>query len=104
LGLTDAQFFALTPRQYHLLLDQQREKEKREEWRAGVLASVFVNWSMGRPETPVKPSDFNLPLLQIMSEAPKRARINRAKVAAHIRAQFAVAIAAQKRREPRPPR
>lgn len=104
LGLTSREFFDLTPRQYHLLLDQDRARLKHDEWQTGILAAAIVNWSMSRPEEPVKPSDFALPLLRSDLARSKRKRIDRKKIAAQIRAAFDAAMEAQKQRQPRPPR
>ena len=93
LHLTDAEFFALTPRQYSLLLERQREHQKHTEWMVGVLASTVANWSMGAPEEQLQPRHFALPLLQVRE---KRPRINRRKIAAQIRALFDMAIQRQK--------
>jgi len=92
LGLTDDQFYALTPRQYHLLLERHRDREKHTEWMVGLLASTVANWSMGAPKEPLQPRDFPLLLLR---DAPseKHPRINRRRIAKNIRAQFQAAMA-----------
>jgi hypothetical protein len=82
LGLTDQQFFDLTPRQFHLLLDQHRERTKHEEWMVGILAATIANFSGHPPKEPLKPTDF-MPSARAPEEKPKR--INRRKVADRIR-------------------
>ena len=58
LHLTDAEFFALTPRQFHLLLDRHREMTEHQEFLAGIVASAVANFSLGAPKQPLRPKDF----------------------------------------------
>jgi hypothetical protein len=90
LGLTAEQFYELTPRQYHLLLDRHREREKHKEWLAGVVASAVANFGMGAPKEALRPADF--PLMLIQDTKPKPKRINRRRIAAKIREAFTTAM------------
>jgi hypothetical protein len=62
LGLTDRQFYALTPRQYHVLLDQHRECVEHQDYHrellTGIIASTVANFAMGAPKKPLSPRDF----------------------------------------------
>jgi len=83
--LTDEQFYGLTPRQYALLLERHRERERHTEYLVGLVAATIANWSMGAPKEPLKPRDF--PLVQLQEpEVPRR--INRKRIAREIRAGF----------------
>lgn len=94
LALTDREFYDLTPRQYQVLLERHREKQRHTEWLAGVIASAIGNFSMCRPEEPLQPKDFPLALLR--EEAPaRRPRINRKKAIEQMRAAFTQAMKRQ---------
>ena len=95
--MTDEQFYGLTPRQYALLLERHRERERHTEYLVGLIAATIANWSMGAPKEPLKPRDF--PLLLLREEVPGPARINRKKIAERIRAEFARAT----KRQPKGP-
>jgi hypothetical protein len=88
LGLSAEQFYELTPRQYHLLLDRHREREKHKEWLAGVVAAAVANFGMGAPKEAIRPADFPLMLIQDTKPKPKRRRINRQRIAQNIREAF----------------
>jgi hypothetical protein len=83
LGLTDEQFYALTPRQFHLLLDQHRERTEHTELLAGIIASNIVNWGFQPPKKTAVPADF---MPSRMREKPKPKRINRKRIAVNVRA------------------
>lgn len=93
LRLSDEEFYSLTPRQYHLLLDRKLEEVKHSEWLTGVVASAVANWSFGGPKEPLQPKDFPLALLR--EDVSKPTRINRKKVAEQIRAAFQKAMKRQ---------
>lgn len=93
LGLTDDQFYALTPRQFHLLLDRKLDEIRHREYLTGLMAATVANFSLGAPKEPVRPRDFALPLLQDLKE--RKPRLNRKKIAADIRAQFNAALRRQ---------
>lgn len=101
MGLTERQFYALTPRKYWMLLREHREKLREQQWLTGVIAAAIANWGVRAPEEALQPKHFALPLLQTRE---KRKRINRKQIAAQIRAQFDGAIAAQKATALHPPR
>ena len=89
LGLSDEEFYRLTPHQYYVLLKRHENLHKDRRWHAewltGVLASTIVNWSMGAPKEPWQPKDFPLRLLRDKDDL-KPKRINRKRIAAQIRA------------------
>jgi hypothetical protein len=58
LGLTDDEFFRLTPRQFHILLNRHKEVIEHQELLAGIVACVTANFSMGRPDPPREPQDY----------------------------------------------
>lgn len=52
LGLTDAQFWALTPRQYDLLANRFLDAEERASQRFGLLATLYANAHRDREKHP----------------------------------------------------
>jgi hypothetical protein len=44
------------------MLDQHELTVRRQEHQTGILASTFANYSMCRPKTPLKASDFVTPI------------------------------------------
>ncbi len=86
-GLTDDEFYSLTPRQFHLLLEQYEHKVEHTEMLAGIISSTVANWSMGSPKKPLSHTDF-MPS-QWAKEKPIRHRKPTAKqLAARVRAAF----------------
>jgi hypothetical protein len=88
LKLSNREFYELTPRQYHLLLDKHREQIKHTEWLTGVIASAIANWSHWAPEVAMRPMDFALPTLRGDRRLNRAPRLNRKTIAADIRAAF----------------
>jgi hypothetical protein len=58
LGLTDDEFYSLTPFQFHLLLDQHEVKTKHQELLFGIVSSTVANYSMVRGKAPVSAKEF----------------------------------------------
>jgi hypothetical protein len=58
LRLTDAQFFELSPRQFHALTLRRKAEIDHAELLAGIVAACVVNHSMSPPKTPARPIDF----------------------------------------------
>ena len=58
--LTDAEFWSLTPRQFHALLHRHKSRLERDNYFVGLVASVTANYSMCRPDPPFSASDFML--------------------------------------------
>jgi hypothetical protein len=88
LHLTDDEFFSLTPRQYHLLLDQHQRITEHDELLTGIIASTVANFSMARLEKPTNAADF-MPSVLAKDNQPKKLRKPSAKVlAAKVRAIF----------------
>jgi hypothetical protein len=85
LGLTDGEFFALTPRQFHLLVDQHRERVEHQELLSGIIASTVANWSMTGPRKALTPSDFMPSRRQAKAEQKKKPRVNRKRIADRVR-------------------
>jgi hypothetical protein len=90
LGLTDEEFYALTPRQFHLLIDQHRERVEHQELLAGTVASAVANWSMKSPKEPLCAADFMPSRRDREKEKPRR--VNRRRVATRVRAFLAAQI------------
>jgi hypothetical protein len=84
LCLSDADFYALTPRQFHLLVDQHRERVEHQELLTGILAANIVNWSMHAPEKAKVASDF-MPC-RARARPERKPRLNRKKIAMDVRA------------------
>lgn len=96
LRLTPEQFFGITPRQLHLLLDRHREHVQFDEWRTGLLAAVMANFSLAAPKKPLAPSDF-MPSFQLQQRKPsRRRRPSRTAIASNIRCFLLSRIAAQR--------
>lgn len=81
--MTAEEFFRLTPRQFHLLIDQNRERTEHQELLTGIIASAVANWSMCAPKRALAPAHF-MPSRQHQQEKPKR--INRKRIAMNVRA------------------
>lgn len=58
LGLTDADFWALTPRQYAELMERRREDLHRQDLRIGVLCALVANLLGGDKSKVFEPEDF----------------------------------------------
>jgi hypothetical protein len=58
LRLSDAEFLALTPRQFSLLRKRRDAEHERQELLFGIISQNIVNFSMSRPKDPAKASDF----------------------------------------------
>jgi hypothetical protein len=58
LGLTDEQFWRLTPRQYSYLLKRHRQKSEHEELLAAIIARSVVDFSFCHPAKPSKYADY----------------------------------------------
>jgi len=74
-------------------MDRDFERRRHDEYQTGLLAAAIANWSMSAPKEPLRPRDFNLPLLRV---GEKVARIrSRKKIAANVRAMFDRAMSRQ---------
>jgi hypothetical protein len=60
LHLSDAEFWSLTPRQFHALLHRHKQRLERDNYLVGMVASVTANFSMAHPDPPLSASDFML--------------------------------------------
>lgn len=59
LGMTEDAFWRSTPRQFDALLKQHLEQERREDYRAGVVAALVANSIPSKKrKRPYKPEDF----------------------------------------------
>lgn len=58
LGLTEEEFWGLTPRQYVALLERHEEAMEWEDYRMGVIASTIVNMLKAKGGKTFKPEDF----------------------------------------------
>ena len=58
LGLTEEEFWGLTPRQYRALLDRHEEAQEWQDYRAGVIAATVVNMLKAKGGKTYKPTDF----------------------------------------------
>lgn len=84
LQLSDEEFGALTPRQFHLLLARHREKAEHEHYLAAVIASTVANFSLGAPKKPLRPSDF-MPTRSVVQPVTKTKGPSRKAIAQNIR-------------------
>ena len=81
LRLSDEEFYAITPRQYSLLLRRHEELVKHQEVQTGILAATFANytanWSMAPPKRglQLQPADFMPSVLtERAARQPRRRR------------------------------
>jgi hypothetical protein len=74
LGLTPDQFYALSPRQLHLLIDRHWERVRHQELLAGIISAEIRNNSQFRPTKAAIPRDF---MPYCWDSKPKRTRTAR---------------------------
>jgi hypothetical protein len=74
LRIPSTEFYALTPRQYSLLMDAHRNRLLHAEMVQAQTTAAVVNFAFGAPEDPVNPSMFcfHLPEKKVQESAPKR--------------------------------
>lgn len=86
LGLTDDEFFRLTPRQLRLLLNRHREATQHAELLHGIIAAAVVNSGFSAPKKGVEPRLF-MPSQwgKRAEEAEPKRRIRRRDIAQNIR-------------------
>lgn len=58
LGLSSEQFYALTPRQFHLLSEVHRRRLLHHEEIQAYTTAAVINYSLGAPEDAVQPMRF----------------------------------------------
>jgi hypothetical protein len=58
LGLTEEEFWRMTPRQLSALLKRHKREHERQEFLFAQVVSNTVNFSMCRPKQPVTPKQF----------------------------------------------
>ena len=80
LRLSDAEFWALTPRQFHLLVARHREESEHQQYLAGLICSTIANFSLGRPKRPLVPDDF-MPA----RAKPREKKVSRRLIAQNVR-------------------
>ena len=96
LALTDEEFFDLTPRQLHLLLDQHKEQTQQHELLAGIVACTIANHSFSPPKKALLPADYMPSQWAIRQHQRNPApRLNRKQVASNIGCFLRACMAAQ---------
>jgi hypothetical protein len=58
LGVTDAEWLEMTPRQARELSETRLERMQREEVLVGIIASNVANFGPGQPDPPLQATDF----------------------------------------------
>lgn len=58
LGLSDDEFYRLTPRKLGLLKDRKDEALAHQELLIGIAVATLANHSFGMPKEPYSPADF----------------------------------------------
>ena len=58
LGLTEEEFWSLTPREFVALKERHEEAQEWEDYRAGVVACTIVNMLKAKSSKTYKPEDF----------------------------------------------
>jgi hypothetical protein len=88
LGLSDEEFYSLTPKQLYMLLDEHERQIEHQEFMLAQVCSTTANWSMCAPKQPLKPEMF-MPSAWAKEEKTTRKRKPSAKaLAARVRAAF----------------
>jgi hypothetical protein len=57
-GLTDEQFWELTPAQFSALSERYDQDNMRLDFRAAIISSVIANTSRGKDDPPFTPKQF----------------------------------------------
>lgn len=58
MGVSETDFWSLTPRQFECLSSAHSNRQKRDDYRAGVVASTLANCHKGRDADSFSPRDF----------------------------------------------
>lgn len=58
LHLSTEEFYALTPRQFHLLVEAHHKRLAHQEMIQAYTTAAVINYSLAAPEQGVKPTDF----------------------------------------------
>ncbi|WP_420239261.1 hypothetical protein ACOBR2_06695 [Telmatobacter bradus] len=58
LGMSEREFWRSTPNMLRHLKNRLREQQRFQQFQTALLCATVVNFSMGRPKTPVRPADF----------------------------------------------
>jgi hypothetical protein len=58
LGLSDEEFYALTPKQFWYLMDAQHAQTEHTELLFGQVCATICNWGYMRPKELLNPSQF----------------------------------------------
>ena len=92
LGLTDVEFYLLTPRKFDALLKRHRHKVESQELLFGQLTSWMVNTAFRTTEKPTEITDF-MPsrwnAIQAHKRQTKSKRRKRATIATEVRSVMA---------------
>jgi len=78
LNLSDQEFYRLTPRQFHLLLEVRQQQVEYHELLNGLVCSTIANWSMNAPKKPLPCTNF-MPTEWAKADREKPARRKRVK-------------------------
>jgi hypothetical protein len=57
-GLSESQFWDLTPAKFSALFDRVIENKREAFLRSGIIASTIANVNRGKGKSPYKPEDF----------------------------------------------
>lgn len=57
-GISEDEFWELTLREFVTLADRYRERERRADYRAGIIASLIFNAHRTESADPMEPGDF----------------------------------------------
>ena len=79
LGLSEQEFYSITPRQLDALAKRKEYETRHTELLFAQLTSYLINFSTVRPKEPVKPADFMPSEWAKEKPQPKRVRITAAK-------------------------
>lgn len=58
LGLGEEEFWRLSPRQFGALLERHNEEQRKEDWRAGMIAATIANALRGKKGKAYQAEDF----------------------------------------------
>ena len=70
LGMSPTEFWRGTPRQLMAAMDTHRKQQEREDYRAGVVASLVFNTSIGKDTAPRGPEHWFPSLRKAGQQSP----------------------------------
>lgn len=95
LRLSNREFFRLTPRQLHLLMERHHERATHNELLAGIVAATIANHSFAPPKRALSPGDFMPSEWARKAERKRKPKLDRKHIAENVRAFLMGRVEAQ---------